>query len=359
MKYISLLFAASLVSGIAFAQQSSTYTVKGCLNDSLLEGKNLYIIRYDTNQKIDSTRVINGKFTFNGKADTSFFCRINAERNYANFILENGVINVDVYKHNTPNGTVLNEKLARMKFLTDSLNNAHWNKLAQIDSLTADPNERLRLKKKLYQTQTRPVMMQIHTSLFKENSNNALGEVIIRELANMATPAEMDTIFAQTGSWLRSLRVPQEIKAAFDAQKNSAEGKPFVDLAGENEDGTPVALSDYVGKGKYTLVDFWASWCGPCRKETPIIAGLYKKFKNQGLDVVGVATWDKPEQTKKAIKELAITWPQILNAGTQPSKLYGFNGIPFIILFAPDGTIVARDLRGDGMIQKVTQVLTK
>ena len=107
------------------------------------------------------------------------------------------------------------------------------------------------------------------------------------------------------------------------------------------------------------LVDFWASWCGPCRAEIPNIKELYDKYHSKGLDVLGVAVWDKVEDTQKAIKELGIVWPQIINAQQIPSELYGIQGIPHIILFAPDGTIVARDLREEAMKEKVAEVMKK
>ena len=115
----------------------------------------------------------------------------------------------------------------------------------------------------------------------------------------------------------------------------------------------------YVGKGKYVWVDFWASWCGPCRAEIPNIKELYDKYHSKGLDVLGVAVWDKVEDTQKAIKELGIVWPQIINAQQIPTELYGIQGIPHIILFAPDGTIVARDLREEAMKEKVAEVMKK
>ena len=129
-----------------------------------------------------------------------------------------------------------------------------------------------------------------------------------------------------------------------EGAKATSEGGMYKDLEVEYN-GKTQRLSDYVGKGKYVLVDFWTSWCGPCRKEIPNLKAAAKKYAKK-LTVVGVATWDKPEDTKKAIKELGIEYPQILNAQQIGSDAYGIIGVPEILLIAPDGTIVARGLRG-------------
>ena len=137
------------------------------------------------------------------------------------------------------------------------------------------------------------------------------------------------------------------------------EVKPFIDftIAHGNMDGSAASLSDYVGKGKYVLVDFWASWCMPCRMEAPTIAEVYNKYKGDKFEVLGVAVWDKRDETIAAIKEDGYTWPQILDAKTIPTELYGIQGIPHIILFGPDGEIVARNLRGNRLKTKVAEVM--
>ena len=133
------------------------------------------------------------------------------------------------------------------------------------------------------------------------------------------------------------------------------EGDMFKDFA-VDYDGTTHRLSDYVGRGKYVLVDFWASWCGPCRAEIPNLITAYNKYKDKGFTVLGVAVNDMPEATLKAIKDDGIPYPQILNSQQIAASAYGFDAIPQIILFAPDGTLLARDLRGEEIENKLAEI---
>ena len=140
---------------------------------------------------------------------------------------------------------------------------------------------------------------------------------------------------------------------------STEEGAMFTDFEATQPDGSIAKLSDYVGKGKYILVDFWASWCGPCKREIPNIKAAYDKYAGEKFDVLSVAVWDKPEDTAKAAAEHGVVWNQIVNAGKVPTDIYGIEGIPHLILFGPDGVILKRGeaLRGEGLDKVLSTIL--
>lgn len=257
MKHILFTLALASVAGIANAQHNGhSYTVEGLINDSTLNGQTLYISRYDDGMKVDSTQVTNGQFKFTGKADIPCFCRIDAGREYANFILEGGNIQVNVLTHNDPKGTPMNEEYTHISDKTSELVTELRKRHAAIEQQTEDKSEQLRLKKEYADTYWHPTYTRLYKDMFMKNPDNALGEFAIRELAMCALPEEMDTIFAASGPWLKSLSVYHRIEKQFQGMKATAVGQKFTDFSGKTIDGAASSLSDFVGKGQYTLVDF-------------------------------------------------------------------------------------------------------
>ncbi len=340
MKLIRNILAIAALAG-ALPLAAEPYKIIAPMPDDA-DGAMARLVNFDTGDAIDSVLVAERVAVFEGNIDEPILARILVDGNrMPTFILESGTISFNAKEG--PFGTMLNDELRKLSNEINALQSSYQQAPTDAE------------KEVIYNKYIAKI-----DSTMEANADNAFGFFVFLNggASSMAAPALRETL-KQHPSFAKYARTKKMLESAERREATQPGGK-YIDFEVKQPDGTVKKLSDYVGRGKYTLVDFWASWCGPCIRQTAVLKDIYNKYKDDGrLDVLGVAVWDEVDATKKAIAQHELPWECILDAQTIPTDLYGITGIPCIILFGPDGTIISRDKQDDELKADVDAALAK
>lgn len=374
MKKISSLLVVAIVILMAACTNKPApkeYTLTGNLSGNGSDSLIVYLQEMDDNTgefvSVDTATVQNGTFVFKGVAEESPSLRFIAAEGISRPVLvaiETGNIDVtfDTAFVATIKGTPLNDKYQEFA-----------NKRSKITS-------ELRALSKLEQEADKAGTATPQFEKELDNKYDSLYNILNKEVfdftkANIANPLGVYTLIDRGVSFdavqLKELLPPldpkvktnariQRLEKRLEALENTEVGKQFIDIKGTTPDGKEVSLSEYAGKGKVVLIDFWASWCGPCRKEMPNVVKAYKNFKGKGFEIVGVSLDDDKTAWEKGIKDLNITWPQISDLKgwkTELGAAYAVNSIPHTVLLDKEGKIVAKNLTGEQLSEKLAELL--
>ncbi len=338
-----LFIAGAIAALTACNSTDNNYKLTASFDDDY-EGKVAYLTNFDTNEVIDSALITANQAIFADTISTPTLVRLIVDGNRCGmFILEPAEMS---YADNTLTGGKLNT-LSNNYFNTQVELRDYYSPLLTDAATQAERDSIYSLYIERADSITNATM--------EANIDNPIGYYLFLDQAMIMEPAQAKELIESHPSLKKYDRI-QKMLSSLEAKENTSKGKEYVDFSVEYN-GNTTKLSDLVKPGEYTLVDFWASWCGPCRREIKVIKELYNKYSDKGLNVVGVAVWDEPDNTLKAIEEDGITWNQIINAQKIPTDLYGINGIPCIMLIGPDGIIVERDLFDNDLVNAVTAAI--
>ncbi len=374
------LLVSALFPALAFAQGKS-FELKGTTKNLQYQPDRVYLqYRTGGEWKTDSAEVKNGSYSFKGMLDEPSLAAIRVHyatadggtpvamaprRDRATLFLQSGKIkvsSVDSFSNVTIKGSRANTEYVELNKQTKP----YEDKMGPLYSLYSD-------FAKAKNTEARDKVEAMIDSLDKQMNESVYGEYV---KANPSSPIAMyalqqavgwdidpdkaEPLFTALSDENKNLPSAVEFRENLDIAKKTGIGRVAMDFTQEDTAGKAVSLSSF--RGHYVLVDFWASWCGPCRNENPNVVKVFNKYKDRGFQIIGVSL-DRPGQKEKWLKAIhddGLAWTQVSDLqfwNNAVAKQYGIRAIPQNFLLDPEGKIIAKNVRGEELDQKVGEAL--
>lgn len=308
--------------------------------------------------------VKNGTFTFTGRQDVPVMRYISCARagkslGSAQFILENGNIEVNLdsatFKFDIK-GTADNETWCKFQNEEDSRCGKSLELYRALQDSTLSAVDREAKTKELETVDARLTAFRL--DFCKQNITNPAGVYVLLSNGRDFVEAERDALAAQVPD---DMATPEIIalRQKIENKRKTALNQPFTDFAMATPEGGTLRVSDVAKTAKVLMIDFWASWCGPCRTEMPNVKAAYEKYHSKGFEIIGVSLDNDKEAWLKSIGTLGLKWPQVSDLKgwkCEGAELYGVKAIPATVIIK-DGKIVARNVRGEEMEKTLSELL--
>lgn len=329
-----------------------------------LPDQNIYLIRRSVlNRKIDTAKVVNGKFSFKGDVKMPSIGSLSSDDKSVNakFYLENLKITVNgKVGEVTVKGNQSTEEYKAFRDLLEKPNNQYGVLKDSIRSLSKH-DEASKETLEILADEQFSIILSETEKFIKQHPNSYVSLNELGTLMNFKDPNESLSIFNGLNAEIKNSEGGKKLESDIKSQLVTAIGAIAPNFTQPDTEGNLVTLSD-IYKDNYVLVDFWASWCGPCRAENPNVKKVYEKYHDKGFEVVGVSIDKSKEKWLKAIEEDQIPWIHLsdLKAGKNEAAIaYGIRAVPSTFLLDKEGKIIARSLRGAELEAKLDEIFSK
>ena len=361
-KIATLLLLTSFCSLFAASScQQHNMKIEGTC-EHLQDGDTLFLTN-DLNRlaPIDTAIVKDGHFSFSSEADSVFTCLLFNRQHelYRMFIAEPGHILLSLTANDIKvAGTPANDQLQQMNEQMASVSKQMSAIYKEIQSPGISAAE-IEAKKTAF-NKLGEQMEQIVKDHARKHAGTNFGFILLSNYSELFEPQELEELMAKLPANLRQRSIIKRLAAEMEAQKKTAEGSPMGDFTQNDLQGNPQSLMAEVKKHKVTIIDFWASWCGPCRADMPGMVSLYAELKDKGLGIIGISFDNNHDSWSRAVKDLGMTWMQVSDLqGWQNSigRHFSVNSIPHTMVVDQKGIILKKGLRGEELSNYVRDLL--